>query len=140
MTRYVIDSEVALTLAERETEIPAHHQLLAPTLLRSQVLAQLFAQVQRGDLSREEAGSRLDYLRGLRIRLLGDRVLQQVAWQVAVELGLHDTYDAEYVALTKLQADALVTRNSSLAQAAGKVVAVATLDDLLSCKVKVDQQ
>ena len=132
MTRYVLDPEVALTLAEHEAEIPTHHQLLAPTLLRSQVLTQLFAAVQRGDLSRKEASRRLDYLRRLRIRLLGDRVLQQVAWQVAVELGLQDTFDAEYIALTKLQADALVTRNNSLAQAAGKVVAIATLDDLLS--------
>jgi hypothetical protein len=39
---------------------------------------------------------------------------------------------AEYVALTKLQADAFVTREPSLAQAARKVVAVATMDDLLA--------
>ena len=42
---------------------------------------------------------RLDFLRGLRIRLLGDRVLQRVAWKVAEELGWHDTFVAEYVAL-----------------------------------------
>lgn len=132
MSRYVIDPDVALALAERDAVIPARHQLLAPTLLRSQVLAQLFVEVRRGDLSRKEADRRLDYLRGLRLRLLGDRVLQRVAWQVAVELGWQDTFVAEYVALTKLQADALVTRNATLGSAAGKVVAVATMDDLLS--------
>jgi predicted nucleic acid-binding protein len=132
MTKYVIEPDVALTLAERGAAIPDRHHLLAPTLLRSQVLAQLYVEVQRGQLSRKEADRRLDFLRAFRIRLLGDRVLQRVAWQVAVELGLKDTFVAEYVALTKLQADALVTRDASLARAARKVVAVATMDDLLS--------
>lgn len=132
MTRYVVDPEIALTLARSEAEIPARHRLLAPTLLRSQVLAQLFVEIQRGDLSRREADRRLDHLRRLGIRLLGDRVLQRVAWQLALDLGWQDTFCAEYVALTKLQADAFVTRNTSIALAARKVVAVATMDDLLS--------
>ena len=96
------------------------------------MLAQLYIEVRRGDLTRKEANRRLDYLRALQIRLLGDRVLQQVAWQVADELGWNDTFVAEYVALTQLQADALVTRDTSLARAARKVVAVATMDDMLS--------
>ena len=130
--KYVIGPDVALTLAEREAVIAPQHQLLAPTLLRSQVLAQLYIEVQRGDLDRKQADRRLDYLRALQIRLLGDRVLQRVAWRIASELGWSDTFVAEYVALTKLQADALVTRDALLAQAARKVVAVATLDDVLS--------
>ena len=132
MTRYVIEPDVALVLAERNARVPGKHQLLAPTLLRSQVLAQLYAAVQRGEMTRNAAGARLDYLRGLRIRLLGDRVLQRVAWDIAVELGWQDTYAAEYLALTKLQADALVTRRPELAAAARKVVAVATPGDLLA--------
>ena len=132
MTKYVIGPDVALALAERDAVVPPQHRLLAPTLLRSQVLAQLYVEVRRGDLTRKEANRRLDYLRALQIRLLGDRVLQQVAWHVADELGWNDTFVAEYVALTRLQADALVTRDISLAQAARKVVAVATMDDLLS--------
>lgn len=132
MTRYVIDLEVALALAERKAKVPEQHKLLAPTLLRSQVLARLFAEVQRGDLARAEADQRLDYLRGLHLRLLGDRVLQRVAWNVAAELGWPDTFNAEYVALTKLQADALVTQNPALAKAAAKLVKVATMDDLLT--------
>lgn len=132
MTRYVIDPDVALALAEGEAEVSTRHCLFAPTLLRSQVLALLFVEVQRGGLSRKEADRRLDYLRRLRLRLLGDRVLQRVAWQLAVELGWQDTFVAEYIALTKLQADALVTRNATLARAASKVVAVVTMDDLLT--------
>ena len=132
MTRYVIEPHVALTLATREAAIPSRHRLFAPTLLRSQVLARLYVEVQRGELSRKEASHRLDYLRALPLRLLGDRVLQRVAWDVAAALGWQDTFVAEYVALTKLQADALVTRDSALARAASKVVAVATMDDLLN--------
>lgn len=132
MARYVIDPDVALALAEQAAQIPGRHKLLAPTLLRSQVLAQLFVQVQQGQMSRTEAGRRLDYLRGLQVRLLGDRVLQKVAWDIALELGWQDTFVAEYLALTKLQADALVTRSAELAKAAGKVIAVASMDDLLS--------
>ncbi len=41
--------------------------------------------------------------------LLGDRVLQNLAWKAAVLLGWPNTYDAEYVALTQLHADALIT-------------------------------
>ena len=131
MTRYVIEPGAALELAKREAAIPLRHKLLAPTLLRSQVLAQLYAQVMRGELTRADATRRMDYLRGLQMRLLGDRVLQRVAWDMAQELEWNDTLDAEYLALTKLQADALVTVNTGLAHAARKLVTVASLDDLL---------
>jgi len=132
MTRYVIGPDVALVLAEQRAKIPEHHRLLAPTLLRSQVLAQLFGQVKQGTLRRKEADQQLDYLRGLQIRLLGDRVLQRVAWKFASELGWSDTFVAEYLALTKLQADAFVTRDLEFGRVASRVVPVASLEDLLS--------
>lgn len=131
MTRYVISPDVALQLAEREAVIPPRHQLVAPTLLRSQVLALLFVQVRRGELEKKQADRRLDYLRALRIRLLGDRVLQDVAWKVAEQLGWQDTFVAEYLALTRLQADAFVTLDATLANAARSVVTVAPIGDLL---------
>ena len=132
MTRYVIGPDVALQLAQDRAVVPARHRLLAPTLLRSQVLALLFVQVQRGELERREASARLDYLRGLQIRLLGDRVLQQLAWKMAERLGWPDTFVAEYLALTELQADALVTRDPELRRVACELVNVAPLEDLLS--------
>lgn len=132
MTRYVIGPDAALRLAERRAAIPARHRLLAPTLLRSQVLACLYTQVRQGQLSKKEAAARLHYLRGLQIRLLGDRVLQQVAWKIAEQLGWTDTFVAEYLALTQLQADALVVLDPELAKAAGSVVPVASLAQLLS--------
>jgi predicted nucleic acid-binding protein len=130
MTRYVIGPDVALRLAEESTAIPDEHRLVAPTLLRSQTLALLYHAVARGDLTRRDAAARLDYLRALRIRLLGDRVSQRVAWDVAEQLGWPDTYAAEYVAVTRLQADALVTLDTELAAAVRDLVRVAPLAEL----------
>ncbi|KQP02023.1 type II toxin-antitoxin system VapC family toxin [Leifsonia sp. Leaf264] len=130
MTRFVIGPDVALVLAAERATIAPDHQLVAPTLLRSQVLTMLFEAVARGELDRAEASRRLDFLRGLRMRLLGDRVLQANAWRIADELGFPDTYTAEYIALTRLQADAFVTLDPRLAEAVRGLVRVAPLDDL----------
>jgi predicted nucleic acid-binding protein len=125
MTRYVITPDVALQLARGEVVLNDKHQLVAPTLLRSQLVSLLYQAVRRGELSKRDAERQLDYVRGLRIRLLGDRVLQSVAWKLADELGWDDTLDAEYIALTRLQADALITLDRRLADAAAAVVPVA---------------
>ena len=131
MTKFVIFPDVALRLAAARAEVPTQHQLLAPTLLRSQLLAQLFGMVRAGELTKKEAEQYLAYVRGLRMRLLGDRVLQQVAWKLADQLGWPDTLDAEYVALTQLQADALVTFDEGLARAVAGIVVVAPFEALL---------
>lgn len=130
MTRYVIGPDVAMRLAHDRAVVSDEHLVVAPTPLRSQVLSALYQGVQRGELTKKEADERLDYLRGLRIRLLGDRVLQRVAWKVADKLGWPNTFDAEYVALTQLQADAFVTLDQGLAQAVTELVRVASIDEL----------
>jgi len=129
--RFVISPDVALYLATRGAVVAEEHKLLAPTLLRSQLLSRLYRRVRAGDLTREDADRHLDYVRGLRIRLLGDRVLQAVAWKIADQLGWPDTLDAEYLALTRLQADAFVTLDPDLARAAEGVVATAPVEVLL---------
>ena len=125
MTRYVIDPEVALHLACNDVAIVGEHQLVAPTLLRSQVLSLLYQAVRRDEMTKTDAERHLDYVRRLRIRLLGDRVLHAVAWKVADQLGWADTFDAEYIALTRLQADALVTLKPALATGARDLVPIA---------------
>jgi predicted nucleic acid-binding protein len=52
-------------------------------------------------------------------------VLQNTAWKVADQLGWPDTCQAEYVALTQLQADAFVTLDAQLANAVKDLVTVA---------------
>ena len=132
MTRFVIDAQTAMELAARQATIPLQHHLLAPTLLRSQVLSRFYAAVQRGDLDLKQANQRLDYLRGLKLRLLGDRTLQRLAWKIADQLGWPDTFAAEYIALTQLQADAFVTADAALAQAVSGMVTVAPIGAILT--------
>ncbi len=131
MTRYVIGPDVALRLAQSGAQVPGQHQLLAPALIRSQLLSRLYQSVRHAEITRKEAERQLAYVRSLRVRLLGDRVLQSVAWEIADQLGWPDTFDAEYLALTRLQADAFVTLDMRLAKAVRDVVPTASIDALL---------
>lgn len=130
MTRYVITPDVAIRLARDEALIRGEHQILAPALLRSQVLSLLYQAAHRGEMTRKDAERQLNYLRALRMRLLGDRVLQSVAWKTASLLGWPDTFDAEYVALTQLHADALITLDRRLAHTVQDLVTVAPIEAL----------
>ena len=57
-------------------------------------------------------------------------MLRRRAWDVATKLGWASTYDAEYVALTQLQADAFVTLDDGLARSVEGIVATASIDAL----------
>src|SRR5215469_17025509 len=117
MTRYVIGPDAAIRLARDQAVIRGEYQLLAPVLLRSQVLSLLYQAVRRGELARRDAEAQLSYVHGLPIRLFDDLVLHNVAWKAARLLGWPDTMAAEYVALAQLQAVALITLNRRLAGA-----------------------
>ena len=130
MTKFVVDCGVVLHLASEGTEVSAEHELLAPTLLRSQTLSALHEAVHAGELSPDVALDRLARIRALPIRLLGDAVLRRRAWDVADQLGWASTYDAEYVALTQLQADAFVTLDAELARRVEGIVPTATVEAL----------
>jgi predicted nucleic acid-binding protein len=120
--RFVVDAGAVIEIVKRDLRVAPGHELLAPTLVRSQVLSRL-----------HEAGEPREILQrvnALKLRLLGDAVLRRRAWEIADELGWQETYDAEYLALTQLQADAFVTTDKALARRAKAVVTVATLDDL----------
>ena len=130
MTRFVVDCGVVLHLASEGIQVAPEHELLAPTLLRSQMLSVLHEAVYRGELQRDVALQRLARIRAIPIRLLGDAVLRRRAWEVADQLGWAETYDAEYVALTQLQADAFVTLDSELARRVEEIVPTATIEAL----------
>jgi hypothetical protein len=68
----------------------------------------------------------------MKMRLLGDRVSRRTAWRFARQHDWDSLRDAEYLAVTRLQADALVTVDPNLAAMARDVVAVAAIDDLLT--------
>jgi predicted nucleic acid-binding protein len=130
MTRFVVDCGAVLRLASEEYEVPPEHELLAPTLLRSQTLSALHEAVHRGEMPPEAALELLEHIAAIKIRLLGDAVLRRNAWQIADRLGWAETYDAEYVALTKLQADAFVTLDAELARRVEGIVPTAPVEAL----------
>ena len=130
MTRFVLDAGAVLHLASEGVEVSGQHELLAPTLLRSQTLSALHEAVLRGDIPAEVARERLARVGRMPIRLLGDAVLRRRAWEVADKLGWASTYDAEYVALTQLQADAFITLDPELARSVEGIVATASIEAL----------
>jgi predicted nucleic acid-binding protein len=108
------------------------HKLLAPTLLRSQTLSTLHEAVNDGKLEPDVARELLAHIGRMPIRLLGDAVLRRRAWEIADQLGWESTYDAEYIALTQLQAEAFVTLDKKLARSVKGIVETAPIDALLN--------
>jgi predicted nucleic acid-binding protein len=132
LTRFVVDCGVVLRLVSEGIEVAAEHELLAPTLLRSQTLSALHEAVHRGEITESVALERLARIQAMPIRLLGDAVLRRDAWQLADRLGWAETYDAEYVALTRLQAYAFVTLDAELARRVERIVPTVTIETLRS--------
>jgi indolepyruvate ferredoxin oxidoreductase alpha subunit len=130
VTRFVIDCDTLLRIAAGEIELAPGHVLVAPTLVRSQALAALYEAAQRGEITSAEGLERVTRINSLKVRFLGDKVLQRTAWKVAEQLGWQTTYGAEFVALTQLQADAFVTSDDALAREVSGLVKTATLDAL----------
>jgi predicted nucleic acid-binding protein len=123
--RFVIDCDTLLRIAAGEIAVAPEHKLLAPTLVRSQALNALFAASRRGEISAKEGLERIWHFNAMGVRFLGDRALQTAAWRVAEQLGWDTTDTAEFVALTQLQGDALVTSDKQLAKAVAGLVEVA---------------
>ena len=130
MTRFGIDALAALRIVEQGVAIPDAHQLVAPNRLRSEALSIVYGRVRRGELGRADAMVLLDGITALRVRLLGDRVSRATAWKIAERLDWNATDRAEYLAVTQLQADALVALDPDLARAAEGIVVVAPFEAL----------
>jgi len=130
VTRFVVDRDTLLRIVAGEVEVAAGHQLVAPTLVRSQALSALYEAARRGEISAAEGIDRVTRINSMKVRFLGDKVLQRTAWKIADQLGWETTYDAEFVALTQLQADAFVTSDRDLARSISGLVETATIDAL----------
>lgn len=130
MARYVIDAPTLLHLVDLRLSVDPGHQLVAPGSVRSEALQLLLGEVRSGARSEKDALECHERLTEVRMRLLGDRVSRRTAWRVATEQGWDSLRPAEYVAITRLQADALVTVDPALAAQVGDLVRVADLADL----------
>jgi len=132
MTRFSIDPTTFLQLALMERRPHSSHQLVAPNSLRSRSLELLLGKVRAGQIDDREALEIHERLTEVRVRLLGDRVSRRTAWDLARRFDWENLADAECLAVTKLQADALVTIDAGLASKAAHIVPLAPLDDLFT--------
>ena len=130
MARYVIDAPTLLHLVADDVHISPAHQLVAPNIIRSQALSSLLAAVRDEEITEAVALQRHERLTELKMRLLGDRVSRRTAWKIAREHGWDTTFDAEYLAVCKLQADALVTIDPAMRERAAGIVPLARLSAL----------
>jgi predicted nucleic acid-binding protein len=132
MTRYVIDAPTLLHVVDSRLRIDSGHQLVAPNWIRSEALQLLLRDVRLGERTDQAALAVHERITELKMRLLGDRVSRGVAWRIAREQDWDTLRDAEYLAIARLQADALVTVDPGLAAKAEHIVPVAPLQALLS--------
>ena len=127
MTRFVIDALTLVHLVDSNLDVHPTHQLVAPSRIRSEALELLLGEVLRGDRQEGAALELHERMTARRMRVLGDRVSRAVAWKLAREQGWETLRDAEYVAVARLQADALVTVDPTLAAKAEGLVSVEPL-------------
>jgi predicted nucleic acid-binding protein len=130
MTRFAIDSPTLLHIVTEQLPVGTAHQLVAPNAVRSHALTLLLQQVGRGALTEREARALHTRLTELKIRVLGDRVSRWTSFQLAREHGWATTYEAEYLAVARLQADAFVTVDPEMARRAEGIVPLARVDAL----------
>src|SRR6476620_12216337 len=83
VTRFVVDCETLLRIAAGEIEVAAEHKLVAPTLVRSQALSALYEAARRNEISAAEGIERVTRINSLKVRFLGDQVLQRLARAVS---------------------------------------------------------
>ncbi|MGW6278341.1 type II toxin-antitoxin system VapC family toxin [Kribbella sp. NPDC055071] len=131
MTRFVIDAPTLLHLVDGDLTVDPAHQLVAPSAIRSEALELLLTDVRAGRRTEPDARRLHTRMTELKIRTLGDRMSRWTAWKVAREQDWDTLRDAEYLAVAKLQADALVSVDPELVRKASGVVPIAPLDDLL---------
>jgi predicted nucleic acid-binding protein len=132
MARYVIDAPTMLHLLDSDLCVDPTHQLVAPNSIRSEAMQLLLDDVRSGKRTEKAARATHERVTELKMRLLGDRVSRGTAWRIAREHDWETLRDAEYLAVARLQADALVTVDADLAGKAVGIVEVAPFQALLT--------
>lgn len=130
--RLVVDASVIVqvSLAGGALGPLAGHDLVAPTLLASEVTSILCEMTHRGEVPHDHARVAVVGLGSLPIRYERPDGLAERAWDLARSLGWAKSYDAEYVALA-LDLDApLFTIDERMRRGAGHVVPMPSPADL----------
>lgn len=95
--------------------------LLAPPLMWSEARSALHEQAWRGAVSPDDAQATRARLERCPVKGRSPRRLGARAWELADELGLAKTYDADYLALADLLGCRVVTVDGRLRRAADRL-------------------
>lgn len=132
MARYGIDAPTLVHLVDKGLEVDRAHQLVAPHSIRSDALQLLLDDVRAGRRTDREALALHQRMTELKLRVLGDRVSRGTAWELARAHDWDSLDGAEYLAVTRLQADALVTVDREMRARAKGIVPTAPIRSLLA--------
>jgi predicted nucleic acid-binding protein len=108
----------------------AGHDLVAPTLLASEVTSILCELTHRGEVPHDHARVAVVGLARLPIRYERPDGLAERAWDLARSLGWAKSYDAEYVALALDLEAPLLTLDERMRRGAGHVLSMPSPADL----------
>lgn len=128
----VIDASVAFwACGEEDRFATLGGPLLAPHLLLSEVHSALHEAKWRGEVSADDAQATIARLETAPIEARAPATLRREAWALAEELGWAKTYDAEYLALARIEGTRVVTLDGRLRRGAARTGLVVALDELL---------
>jgi predicted nucleic acid-binding protein len=116
----VLDSAAALraSMSEGAARDLARHDLIAPPLLWTEIYSAIHEAVWRRELDGEGAEACLEGFRTLGVRRRSPRQLHDLAFALAGELGWAKTYDAEFLALARLERARVLTTDARLRRGA----------------------
>jgi predicted nucleic acid-binding protein len=120
--RLVLDSGAALraSMSSQAAADLARHELIGPPLLWSEVHSAVHEAVWRRELDDERATDVLASFGRLGVRRRSPSALYAEAYRVATQLGWAKTYDAEFVALARLEGARVLTTDARLRRGADR--------------------
>lgn len=128
----VIDASTAvdLCLSPDGFDTLSSEDLLAPRLILSESLSALHEMRWRNEIPDDMATLGLARRKEMPVKIEQPSGLSDEAWRIADEFGWAKTYDAEYVALAKLNGCRLVTVDGRLRRGADRLGFVVTPAEL----------
>jgi predicted nucleic acid-binding protein len=130
--RLVLDSSAALraSMAPMAAAQLASHELTAPPLLWSEVYSAVREARWRDELDDPAVTDLLAAFRNLGVRRRAPQRLYEQAYRFATELGWAKTYDAEFLALARLESGIVLTTDSRLRRGADRTGLVISPNEL----------
>lgn len=120
--KLVLDSSAALRASSSSPAAVAlaPHELVAPALLWSEVHSAVHEAVRRRELPADEGSNILRRFAALGVVRRAPAALHATAYAIATELGLAKTYDAEFLALARLEHAVVLTTDGRLRRGADR--------------------